>query len=118
MLIVDSLRGRGSPFNCKPHRELLGTIFSTAHKIHGSAYGSTFVDSVLVGDAPLQPSLVDCALYMVMCFAKHISILPEIHLQDAPQWCDTLAFRHYDIQQMRHELYRWISNRIAEERSD
>ena len=107
-LIVDSLYGRGSPFNSQPHCELLAQILHVAHVLHGSTQGMISVDSIPVCDAPLQPNLVDCALYMVMYFVKHSSALPEIHLQDKPRWSGGLRFRHSDVEQMRCELRCWV----------
>lgn len=107
-LIVDSLYGRGSPFNSQPHCELLAQILHVAHVLHGSTQGMISVDSIPVCDAPLQPNLVDCALYVVMYFVKHSLTLPDLHLQDKPRWSEELGFRQSDVEQMRCELRSWV----------
>ena len=109
VLVVDSLRGKGSPLNIKPHCALLTEILRMANAIHGSALSSVSVDAVMVEDSPVQPNLVDCALYMTMCFSKHSAILPNIHAQDSPKWDGALSFRHPEIQQMRRDLHSFIT---------
>ena len=60
----------------------------------------------LCNGVPMQPNLVDCALYMVALFTRHNAMLPEMHLQRKPRWEGD--FNHTLIQDMRDRLRQSI----------
>ena len=105
ILVLDSLPRSQSSFDPRPSCDVLVETIRTAWSVHRSS-PCPDVDWVVVNGVPMQPNLVDCALYMVALFTRHNAVLPEMHLQRTPQWQGD--FNHTLIQDMRDRLRQSI----------
>lgn len=102
ILVLDSLRRGQSPFDPRSPCEVLAEAMKEIWRTHRSG-ACPRVDWVVVTGVPVQPNLVDCALYMVLLFIRHNASLPPLHLQVNPRW-EGGAFQPSLTRTMRDEL--------------
>ena len=112
VLVVDSLGDR-SPIKPRAHCELIIAVLAAAWHTERRGPLPCF-EWAAVRDVPAQPNETDCALYMLVCFARHSEQLPPLHLQPgAPRWDGALAFTHATVAAMRAELCAELQGPLA-----